>query len=174
MVAPQAVFQQSHDAVGQGQGHRQHDAQQHQTVDRQAQTAPQNVRGEDRDHHKAHQRPLVVIHGVKGPALLPPGAVAGGDIAVPVLEQGGLVPGELRLAAGLAAGVVKAHPGSVAHQDHVQVRHGPAHGVQLLAELGVGIALLQHVGHRAEGGHIGGGVGDGAVQCLALAGDVQP
>ena len=111
---------------------------------------------------------------MKGPALLPVGAVSGGDKAVLFLKPLPLVPGELRLAAGLAAGVVKAHPAGVAHQNDVQAGQGLAHGIQLLSDLGVGIALLQHVGHRAEGGHIGGGVGDDAVHCVALAGDIQP
>lgn len=99
VVAPQTVFQQGHDAVGQGQGHRQHDAQQHQTVAGQHQAPAEDVRGEDRGHDKAHQLSPVVIHGVKGPALLPVGAVSGGDKAVLFLKPLPLVPGELRLAA---------------------------------------------------------------------------
>ena len=126
-----------------------------------------------RGHHKAQDGPVRVLHRVECPALSAMCSVSGGDVGLAALENGLLVPVHKGIPRVLPVGMVEAQAVGVTDDNHMQVIQALVEGVQLLGDLGVWIALLQHVFDRVQRGDVGGGGADQAVGGLHLPVDVQ-
>src|SRR5699024_3186257 len=89
------------------------------------------------------------------------------------LENVLLVPVHKGIPRVLPVGMVEAQAVGVTDDNHMQVIQALVEGVQLLGDLRVWIALLEHVFDRVQRGDVGGGGANQAVGGLKLPVDVQ-
>ncbi len=173
MVPAEGALQQIDDSTGEQKGHTEHAAQHQREEQHEIEAALENVGPEDGHGDKADDGARPVPDRMESHPLVAVGAVAGGDIGRGAGQDGSLLPGYKGLAGLQAAGVVKAQTISVIDSNDVNTRKILVQGIQRPGDLLGGIAIRQHLRHAIHRGHIGGGAGDGGVDALTLAGDIE-
>ena len=172
-MALQGTPQQRDDSPGQPHSQQQDHPENGQRIYHDHLVLGPDIRGEDGGHYKADDLSLMVFHRMERPALGPVGPVAGGDIGLAALQDGGLLPFHKGLAALLAIRVVEAQAVGIVDHNDIQVRHIFTQAVQLLGHFRVWIAPLQHIHHPVQLGDVGGAAADGLVHGVQLPVDIH-